>query len=128
MHFATFLRLFLAVEIMCFRHIPMVIGVNLAVYACMVGSCTRHAKYHKEKFVVSSRTSPPTHTIIPSKTCAITTKFNSDIFTIRILQLEGLNCKLQLLNYIYFNTLWFPRCPLDMAQGIHIRPQLFYQI
>ena len=57
--FAIFLRLFLpklAVEIMCFRHIPMVIGVNLAVYEGIVGSCTRHAKYHKEKFVVSSHT------------------------------------------------------------------------
>ena len=69
-----------------------------------------------------------THTSIPSNTCAITTKFNSDVFTIRICQLDGYNCKLQLLNYIYFNTLWFPRCPLDMTQGIRIRPQLFYQM
>ena len=41
---------------MCFRHIPTVIGVNLAVYAGTVGSCTRHFKYHKEKFVISSHT------------------------------------------------------------------------
>ena len=49
-------QIFLAVEIMCFRHIPTVIGVNLAVYEGMVGSCTRHFKYHKEKFVISSHT------------------------------------------------------------------------